>query len=141
MLAPLEAQAVALYREGKHLREVANELGRSHEWVRKTLARANEPIRGRGRESVNRPDCRVCGKTCSKVGAKFCSRECMQKNRLDTAMEKLDKAIVALKEGSTYAEAAKVAGFKSGWHLWGRLHHFGLTEGLSQLEDDTNKPS
>lgn len=138
MLPPLEEKAVLLYREGKHLREVAEELGRSHEWVRKVLVKAHEPVRGRGREFSERPSCAVCGKPCAKSEAKYCSRDCSQKMRLDTAMKKVDLALEALQGGATYSEAAKRAGFKNGWHLWGRLNHFGMTKDLANPED---KPS
>lgn len=131
MLTPLQEQAVALYREGKTLREVAHEIQRSHEWVRKTLAKAGEDSRSRGREPLERPTCGVCRKVCPKPESKFCSRSCLSKHRHDSALKKLDKAMVVLKRGGTYAEAATAAGFKNGWHLWGRLHHFGLTAGLS----------
>lgn len=132
MLSPLQERAVDLYLEGKTLREVAEKVGRSHEWVRKSLAKAGELTRNRGREVLERPVCDECGQPCAKLEARFCSRACLNKFRLDGAMEKLNKALEVLKAGGTYAAAAEKAGFQNAWHLWGRMHHFGLTGGRSQ---------
>jgi len=132
MLTPIQEQAVQLYTLGKDLREVAETLGRSHEWVRKTLVIAGVPTRARGRESTGRPLCLECGKPCGAIRSQYCSRVCLNKNRHDVAMVRVNKALVLLKQGTSFAEAAKQAGFSNGWHLWGRLYHFGLTEGLRE---------
>jgi len=129
MLSPIQERAIELYQSGKNLREVADEVGRSHEWVRKTLAKAGEETRSRGREYENRPACERCGKPCPKLEARFCTRLCMNKHRREAAMGKLQEALRVLNAGGTYAEAADKAGFQNAWHLWGRMHHFGLTEG------------
>lgn len=129
MPTPLEEQAIRLYREGQHLREVASEVGRSHEWVRKTLLKAGESLQVRGAKAKQRAGCERCGKECA-LRSRFCSRECFNALRLSKAMERVDAAMHVLRMGGTYAEAAEKAGFKSAWHLWGRLYHFGLTEGL-----------
>lgn len=50
----------------------------------------------------------------------------MSATRFDNAMVKLNVAIDVLKSGGSYTEAAKAAGYQTAWHLWGRLHHFGL---------------
>lgn len=141
MLTPLQERALSLYREGKTLREVAVEVQRSHEWVRKTLVKAGEDSRNRGREPLTRPACRVCNKVCPKPEALFCSRGCLSRHRHDAALKRLEKAQEVLKRGGTYAEAAEAAGFKNSWHLWGRLHHFGLTEGLRTAESCTSVES
>lgn len=129
MLTPIQEQAIELYQSGKTLREVAEEIGRSHEWVRKTLSKAGETTRSRGREFTERPPCAQCEKPCPKADARFCSRTCMNKHRRESAMGKLTDALKVLNSGGTYAAAAAKAGFQSGWHLWGRLHHFGMTDG------------
>lgn len=129
MLSPLHEKAVELYQSGKNLREVAEELNRSHEWVRKALAKAGENARNRGRELMERPSCELCQKPCPKLEARYCSRACMNTHRLDAAMDKVNLALKVLNAGGTYASAAEKAGFQNAWHLWGRLHHFGLTEG------------
>lgn len=131
MLSPLQEQAIELYNSGKNLREVAAEVQRSHEWVRKTLKRAGEGARNRGREPLHRPKCVVCGSLCQKPDARFCSRPCVQRDRNRAAVERLQDALRVLRAGGTYNEAAAVIGFPNGWHLWGRLHHFGLTAGLT----------
>lgn len=130
MLTPIQEQAVTLYGLGKDLREVAGALGRSHEWVRKTLAVAGVPTRGRGRGAADRSSCLTCGKVCQTLRAQFCSRECLHKNRYDIAMKRVNVALGVLRTGGSYASAAEKSGFSSGWHLWGRLYHFGLTDGL-----------
>lgn len=126
MLTPLQEQAVLLYRSGKPLREVAVEVGRSHEWVRKTMLKAGVDIRDRGQEMRERPACLRCGKPCQTLRARYCSRTCLSATRFDGAMDKLNVALDLLKQGGTYGEAARAAGYQLGWHLWGRLHHFGL---------------
>jgi hypothetical protein len=130
MLTPIQEQAVTLYGLGKDLREVAGALNRSHEWVRKTLAVAGVPTRGRGRGAADRSACLTCGKICQTLRAQFCSRECLHKNRYENAMLRVNVALGVLRTGGSYAAAAEKAGFSSGWHLWGRLYHFGLTDGL-----------
>lgn len=132
MLSAIQERAVELYQSGKNLREVAEEVGRSHEWVRKTLAKAGEATRSRGREYAERPSCVRCGEDCPKLEARFCTRECMNKYRRDAAMGKLKDALKVLNSGGTYAKAAQKAGFKNAWHLWGRMHHFGMTEGRNE---------
>lgn len=129
MLTNLQEEAVELYRKGKNLREVADEVKRSHEWVRQTLVKAGEHSRNRGRELQDRPKCALCKSPCPKADSRFCSRECMNKSRRDKAMKKLSSAIKVLNGGGTYAEAARKAGFQNAWHLWGRMNHFGLTQG------------
>ena len=131
MLTPIQEQALALYDSGKTLREVADKVGRSHEWVRKTLLKVGDGTRERGREPLTRPTCPVCREVCNKPGAKYCSRLCLQEARRRAALSKLQKALRVLRAGGTYVEAAQAAGFQGAWHLWGRLYHFGLTEGLS----------
>lgn len=121
---------MSLYSAGKTLREVAEQLHRSHEWVRKALKQAGGEARNRGREPESRPVCGYCEGPCPKLTAKFCSRDCLAKHRHDTAMEKLQEALKVIRRGGSYSEAAKAAGFPNAWHLWGRLHHFGLTGGL-----------
>ena len=132
MLTPIQEQAVQLYAAGKDLRQVAGELDRSHEWVRKTLAKAGVAARGRGRESTERPVCVECGKDCGTPQAEYCSRECLHKHRYEAAMARLNVAMGVLREGGSFSAAAKKAGFSNGWHLWGRLYHFGLTTGLRE---------
>jgi hypothetical protein len=131
MLTPVEEQAVALYAAGKNLREVATEMRRSHEWVRKTVKKAGEDTRRRGREARERPMCGECKQECNKPNAQFCSRICLNMFRHREAVGKLQKALHVLRGGGTYSEAAAAVGFPNGWHLWGRLHHFGLTAGLT----------
>jgi len=130
MLTPIQEQAVMLYELGQDLREVAGTLRRSHEWVRKTLATAGVPTRGRGRGASERSACSSCGKICLTLRAKFCSRVCLHKDRYENAMLRVNVALGVLRTGGSYAAAAEKAGFSSGWHLWGRLYHFGLTDGL-----------
>lgn len=137
MLTPLQEKAIELYNAGKNLREVAAEVQRSHEWVRKTLARAGEDSRNRGREPKNRPECGHCKKPVHKPTAKFCSRPCLHRARHQEAVDRLEAALHVLRAGGTYNEAASAVGFPSGWHLWGRLHHFGLTAGLSAQKPDS----
>lgn len=127
MLSVLQEEAVELYRSGKNLREVAEKVGRSHEWVRKTLVKAGESARQRGRETIDRPACLQCQKPCPKLDARFCTRECMNTYRKEAALKKLDVALRVLNAGGTYAAAAAKAGFQNAWHLWGRMHHFGMT--------------
>ena len=134
MLSPLQEQAIALYQEGKTLREVAEQVQRSHEWVRKLLRRQNEAVRNRGREVVERLPCVVCKTICTRIGSKHCSRSCLRVYQYNKAAAKLQPAIRVLRGGGTYAEAAEVAGFKSAWHLWGRLHHFQLTDQFRALK-------
>lgn len=126
MLTPLQEQAVELYRNGKNLREVADEVGRSHEWVRKTLLKGGVDLRERGQEMRARPACLRCGKPCQTLRARYCSRTCLSATRFDGAMDKINVALDVLKSGGSYTEAAKAAGYQTGWHLYGRLHHFGL---------------
>jgi hypothetical protein len=47
-------------------------------------------------------------------------------------MLRVNVALGVLRTGGSYAAAAEKAGFSSGWHLWGRLYHFGLTTGLKE---------
>lgn len=128
-------RAVRLYREGANLREVAALMRRSHEWVRKTVAKAGKPLRDRGRAAGKRPDCALCKNPCPKLNTRFCSRDCLSKSRRTEALAKLDEAIRVLNEGGSYATAAEKSGFKSAWHLWGRMHHFGLID-----SKNTSKP-
>jgi hypothetical protein len=141
MLTPIQEEAVRLYGEGHGLRAVAHKLNRSHEWVRKSLKAAGIDPRSRGRVVVERRHCAECGKLCRTLRAEFCSRECFSKHRLDVAMQRLEVARKSLREGDTFAVAAEKSGFKSAWHLWGRLYHFGLTEGLRAPPEPANPES
>jgi transposase-like protein len=53
----------------------------------------------------------------------------MNTHRRNSALKKLEIAVHVLNSGGTYAAAAAKAGFQNAWHLWGRMHHFGLTGG------------
>lgn len=135
--SPVDCEkAIRLYQSGLNLREVGAAVNRSHEWVRKVVASAGKPVRSRGREFLDRPDCAQCKKPCPKLGAQFCSRDCLNKSRRKLALAKLESAIRVLNNGGSYAAAAEKSGFKSAWHLWGRMHHFGLTEGRKSPSAD-----
>lgn len=134
MWTPLQEQAIALYREGKTLREVAASVQRSHEWVRQLLRKAEESVRNRGRVGEEHAKCALCNERCDKSSSRYCSRRCMQVHQYKTAAAKLEPALRVLRGGGTYAEAAEAAGFKSAWHLWGRMHHFQLTDQFQRLK-------
>jgi transposase-like protein len=132
---PLHEEAVRLYVSGQTLRDVAAAVGRSHEWVRRAIRDSGELPREIGRPTAMKPRCIVCYKPCSKSTANFCSRVCVKKHRHELSVVRLKKAMAALKAGKTYREAAKIAGIKTAWELWGRLFRAGY------LKPSSDSPS
>ncbi len=130
MLTPIEEQTLSLYDAGLTLREVGAQVGRSHEWVRKIIAK-HSVSRPRGRivvppEPGKYPDrCTFCGRGVDD-GREFCSRMCFGAQRRKNAIETLQPALEAVKAGKSFQEAAELIGVPSGWTLWSRLNHFGL---------------
>lgn len=146
MLSPLQEKAIELYKSGKNLREVAAEVQRSHEWVRKLLKKMDEELRHRGRAPVEHPECAYCKQPCAKSDSVYCGKACMYIHRYKVAAAKLQPAIRVLRMGGSYAEAAEAAGFQSAWHLWGRLNHFQFTEQFRarkprRPKDDSTEPT
>ena len=107
---PMKDEAVKLYKAGLDLREVGDTLGRSHEWVRKTLREAGEPLRERGRVPKERSVCPACGQPASTAQSIYCSQLCRQRYEEERVRKRLHEALRWVNNGASIAQAAKVLG-------------------------------
>ena len=106
---PMKEEAVHLYKAGLDLREVGDTLGYSHEWVRKALLEAREPLRERGRVPKERRVC-PCGKPAVTVQAVYCGQVCRKRFEEERVHKRLREALRWVNNGANIAQAALVLG-------------------------------
>lgn len=114
-------RVVALYGEGKNLREIGIEVGKSHEWVRQTLQLLSVALRPRRKE----PDKKLIAKKRAAKRAKFKSKWGMSPEKMAEIVSEFGKGDDSPKskfwQQRSSARGRGIAwefSFASWWKVW-----------------------